>query len=310
MQSVILKLFQVWFKVVETILPKIARKWAVKLFFTPMRFKRPAREEAFVQKAILTKVPFQIDHDDLYNLEYAKGRVLDKRFNDGQDKNYYTLYELGEGPVVLLIHGWSGRGSQMGSIASALVERGCKVITFDAYAHGNSPGKQTTVMEFARIIIDIYKKFGAFEAIIGHSMGGIAAGIAITEVVESKKLITIGSPTTFKFILESFCTIINASHTTQKHIKAFSEKYGRINTDSLSLANLGSNLNLPGLIIHDKDDSEAEYDQALLLEKTWKQGKLITTTGLGHSRILRDEKVIDKIAEFVLAKKDVIAETV
>ncbi len=303
MQNILVKLFQSWFKFLEIVLPPIARKWSVKLFFTPMRFKRPYREEAFQQKAKATKIAFQIDHTELYNLEYAKGRVLGRHFNESQDKTFYIQYELGDGPLILLVHGWSGRGSQMGTIAEALVKQGFKIVTFDAYAHGNSPGKQTTVMELARIIKDIQQHFGTFEAIIGHSMGGIAAGIAIADGVKSKQLVTMGSPTTFKYILESFCTIINASQKTQDYIKAFSEKYGRITTDSISLANRASSLKLPGLIIHDKDDKEADYKQALLFDKMWPEGELFTTTGLGHSRILRDEKVIKKIITFVLSEK-------
>jgi len=151
MQAVFIKLFQIWFKVVEVVAPKVAQKWAVDLFFSPMRFKRPFREEEFIKKARVSKVPFQINIADLYNLELAKGKVLNKNFNQEKDKTFYTMYELGEGPVVLLVHGWSGRASQMGSIASSIAEKGFKTITFDAFAHGSSPGKQTTVLEFVKI---------------------------------------------------------------------------------------------------------------------------------------------------------------
>ncbi|KAA3610723.1 MAG: alpha/beta fold hydrolase [Calditrichaeota bacterium] len=299
MQVIVLKIFQIWFKLVETVLPVIARKWSVNLFFSPMRFKRPFREEAFVKKAQISKIPFQINLTELYNLEWAKGKVLNKQFNQNTDKTFYTLYELGEGPVVLLVHGWSGRASQMGSIATALADKGFKTITFDAFAHGSSPGKQTTVLEFVKIIKNIHEKFGPFEAIVGHSLGGIAAGKAITEGVECKNLITIGSPTTMNFILEAFGKIINASSTTQNYIKTFVEKYARANASEFSLTNIGQKLSVPGLLIHDKNDTEAEYDQALLFEEMWPQGRLVTTEGLGHSRILRDKKVLEIITSFV-----------
>ncbi len=310
MISLIHSLFRTIFKILEIVLPTIAKKWAVNLFFSPMRFKRPFREEAFIKKTKISKVPLQINQSELYNLEWAEGKVLNKQFNREQDKGYYTLYELGEGPVVLLLHGWSGRGSQMGTIASAFAEKGYKAITFDAFAHGSSPGKQTTVLEFVKIIKNIYEQFGPFEAIIGHSLGGIAAGKAITEGVESKKLVTIGSPTTMNFLLETFSKIINASQATQNYIQTFVEHYAKSNASDFSLTNMGQKLNLPGLIFHDKDDSEADYEQALFFDEMWPQGKLISTKGLGHSRILRDDKVIDKIIGFVSIPQNDVVESV
>ncbi len=73
---------------------------------------------------------------------------------------------------------------------------------------------------------------------------------------------------------------------------------------------MGQKLNLPGLIIHDKDDSEADYEQALFFDEMWPQGKLISTKGLGHSRILRDDKVIDKIIGFVSIPQNDVVESV
>ena len=196
----------------------------------------------------------------------------------------------------------------MGSIASAFVEKGYKVITFDGFAHGDSPGKQTTIPEFVEIIKDIYNRFGLFEVIIGHSLGGIAAGKAIIEGVESNKLVTIASPTTINYILEAFCMIINASQATLDYINIFSERYTRSNGSDFSLVNIAQKLNIPGLIVHDKNDREADYNQALFLEEMWPDRKLISTNGLGHSRILRDEKIIKKIVEFVSVKKNITAE--
>ncbi len=304
--SIIHSIFRTFFKIVETLTPNIAKKWAVNLFFTPMRFKRPVHEQEFVKRAKITKVKLELNPTELYNLEYAKGRVLNKHFNQAKEKSHYTLYELGEGPVVLLVHGWSGRASQLGTMALKLAESGYKTVTFDAFAHGNSPGKQTTVFEFVKIIKDIYQQFGPFEAIIAHSLGGIAAGKAIIEGIESNKLITIGSPTTFNFILDSFCKIINASKSIKEYILSFTQNYAKSNEEEFSLTNIGEKLDLPGLIIHDKEDREAEFNQALLFDKNWSQGNLISTKGLGHTRILRDEKILDKIIEFVKTKRRII----
>lgn len=305
MQKMIVRLFQIWFKTIEIILPFVAKKWAVNLFFTPLRYPVPARENHFAQQATVKKVNFTIDPHELYNPEYAHGKVLNKKFNNAEGKDYYNLYELGEGPLVLLVHGWSGRASQLGLIARTFVKNGYKVITFDAFAHGNSPGKQTTVLEFIKIIKNITKTYGPFKAMIGHSLGGIACGKSIIEGVKTEKLITIGSPTTFQYLLDAFGQIINAAPRTTEYIKEFIENYAKAEVDKYSLATIGKDINVPGLIIHDRDDKDAKYEQALLLDEVWKDGKLITTQGLGHSRILRNKKVIQTMVDFIAEKETV-----
>ena len=42
----------------------------------------------------------------------------------------------------LLVHGWEGRGAQLGSLVGPLVEAGLSVVAFDAPAHGDSPGNR------------------------------------------------------------------------------------------------------------------------------------------------------------------------
>ena len=49
-----------------------------------------------------------------------------------------AVQRWGQGPLVLLVHGWNGRGSQLGSFVEPLLEGGFQVVTFDAPGHGAS----------------------------------------------------------------------------------------------------------------------------------------------------------------------------
>lgn len=55
-----------------------------------------------------------------------------------------------------MVHGWSGRGTQMSKIAEALVEQGYRIISFDAPAHGKADGK-ISMMPLLKPFI-IYRK--------------------------------------------------------------------------------------------------------------------------------------------------------
>src|ERR1051325_9513457 len=52
-------------------------------------------------------------------------------------------------PVVLMLHGWEGRPTQFAGFVTPLVAAGRQVIALEAPGHGESPGEQATLMEFA-----------------------------------------------------------------------------------------------------------------------------------------------------------------
>lgn len=281
-QKILLQLFRAAFKTTETLSSALAGKWAISLFFAPRKFNRPEKEKQFIVNAKIQKIPFRSD------------------FKLGSHEDYYIRYDWGssDSPAVLLVHGWEGRGSQMGYFVKPLLNAGYRVIAFDAIAHGDSPGRQTNMPEFAQIIKGIEKEVGSFYAVIGHSLGGTAAGFAIAGGVRSAKLITICSPTTIEFIFDAFAQQINASSKTIERLRQFLENFtGKISKD-YSFTNFAGHINTPGLIIHDKHDKEIPYSQGLALHKNWKESQLVLTERLGHRRILRDDEIIRKIINF------------
>ncbi|MCH8873690.1 alpha/beta fold hydrolase [candidate division KSB1 bacterium] len=153
------------FQLLQKTSPKSATKLALKLWSTVPKYKPSFQEKILIESAGRKRIPFQ-------ESKYQPSR-----------NTYYTLYSWGKGPSVLLVHDWGGCGAQMASLAQPLVKAGYQVITFDALAHGDSPGKQTDLSEIVGIIKDIETKFNGFHAIIAHSYGALAAGIA-GDVVE------------------------------------------------------------------------------------------------------------------------------
>lgn len=281
-QKIILRIFQITFKITETLFPSLAGKWTVRLFFTPRKFTRPKWETNLLKSARKIKIQFKSN----YKL--------------GSHEDYYLRYDWGKsGPAVLLVHGWEGRGTQLGYFVKPLLDAGYHVITFDAVAHGDSPGKRTNMPEFAQIIKDIGKEVGGFHAIIGHSLGGAAAGYAVTEAVRTDNLITICSPTTIEFIFEAFAQQIHASQKTIYYLSEFLENFTNKKTEDFSFTNFASKLKTTGYIIHDEHDKEIPYSQALALHKNWNESQLITTKKLGHRRILRDKETISKIISLI-----------
>jgi hypothetical protein len=57
---------------------------------------------------------------------------------------------------------------------------------------------------------------------------------------------------------------------------------------------------VPLLVVHDRRDRETAYQDSVTLVETWRgPAELISTDGLGHRRLLIDERVIQETVRFV-----------
>jgi len=100
----------------------------------------------------------------------------------------------GQGPAVLLMHGWEGRPTQFASLITALVDAGYSVVALDGPAHGRSPGREANVVLFARALLEAAAELPPLQAVIGHSMGGARAMLAVQMGLRPETLVRIGPP--------------------------------------------------------------------------------------------------------------------
>src|SRR3546814_14653267 len=76
--------------------------------------------------------------------------------------------------------------------SSDLRGNGYAVVAFDQPAQGRSDGRRSTLPEFARTLAVVGRHFGPAAALIGHSLGGADAAVAIARdrrsVVEGERV--------------------------------------------------------------------------------------------------------------------------
>ena len=224
-----------------------------------------------------------------------------KRFPILIGQEVANAYEWGySGPVVFVMHGWSGRSTQFADIIHELVDNNYRVVAFDAPAHGTSSGKQTSILSFAEGILDIERRYNDIVAVIGHSMGANALFLALSMGFETNKLVSISMPSTASTVTEGFKNTLNASSKTSDmicdHIETTLGKELKYFTAEHT-ANASKELN--ALMIHDKNDKQVSYHDSELVNEMLPNGNLILTEGLGHSRILSDKAIINKVVDFI-----------
>jgi pimeloyl-ACP methyl ester carboxylesterase len=258
----------------------LSKKWvaiyAAKLFTTPIKHKLPKRE-------------IKMDKDS--EQQMISVPVIHKQVN---------VYKYGNGSKkILFVHGWSGRGTQLCKIADEMIKLGYAIVSFDAPAHGKSPGNSTIMVDFIASIIEIDKQFGPFEVAIGHSLGGMSVLNAIKEGLQVDKAVIIGSGDIVQDIIDDFIAKLELKPEISKLLcEYFEKKYGG-KMDDYSAYKAAAITLIPTLVIHDENDPEVSIKAGKNIFEHIKNGEFMVTKGLGHRKILADNHVIEKIINFI-----------
>ncbi|MDZ4329415.1 MAG: alpha/beta hydrolase [Flavobacterium sp.] len=266
-------------KLISFISPKLITLFAAKLFTTPIKHKIPKRELEMDRNSIQKLIPVPAINKEVVLYQYGKSEKK-----------------------ILLVHGWSGRGTQLFKIADELLKAGYSTISFDAPAHGKSPGKTTIMVDFIATILEIDKQFGPFEAAIGHSLGGMSVLNAIKKGLKVNHAVVIGSGDIVEDIMDDFVAKLELKPIISTFLRLHFEKKYQEKMNSYSAFLAAKEMAIPVLVIHDNNDPEVPVKAGIHIHKYLKNGELLLTDGLGHRKILGNHKVIEKTVQFIQNK--------
>ncbi len=263
-------------KVLQFISKNLATKFAAKIFGTPLKFNAPERELMMRES---TK-------KDLFDIPSINKKVMIYTYGYSKKK-------------VLLAHGWAGRGTQLFQLADKILENKMMVISFDAPAHGLSSGKTTSMTEFIETIQQINKKYGPFDAAIGHSFGGMALLNSVASGLNINKLVTIGADNSIPQIFKYFVNKIGLKPVIARNLELFFEKKYKAKIDCYTSEKAARKVLIPTLIVHDSEDKFVPVRSAISIRQNLKNGELLITNGLGHHKIFKDPYIIQRIIDFI-----------
>lgn len=279
-EPLILRLFQLGFSSAGRLSPALAGRLAYKLWFTPTRFKTPASERRALDSSLI-------------------------EFHRINDKNIATFsWGQTELPTILLVHGWSGRGTQLGAFVEPLVSTGYRVISFDAPAHGRSSGKQTNLYEVADVILALQEHYGEFDSVITHSFGGPCTTEAVQRGLKTKRIVSICPPANTLGLVEKFASALHLTEATKANlIKRIETRFSKDIWKNICMQNTVKEITTPGMVIHDAHDTDIPWEEGQAVAYAWNNAPFMITSGLGHRRILRDSAVIESAVNFIQDKK-------
>lgn len=266
-------------KILTGISPFLASRFAAKLFLSPFKYELPKREKNMDAKSIQKKVFVPSMNREIVTYEFGKS---DKK--------------------VLLVHGWSGRGTQLAKIAEALIKEGYMCVSFDAPAHGKAEGKMSMMPFFIDAVHYLDENYGPFEAVIGHSLGGMSSLRAIRQGMKTDKLVIIGTANNITEITRHFAKNMKMNDKVARKMKKYLDNRFNEDMDVLSGAESAKYVTTPTLIIHDEEDVDVKINSAHEIHEALENSELMITSGLGHRRILGNPEVINKITTFIAAQ--------
>ena len=215
------------------------------------------------------------------------------------------IYLWGKGPLIVLMHGWSGSGTQYRYFIPILVEAGFRVACFDAPEHGNNPGRKTHMLRFSASLLGIQERLGPVECVIAHSLGGMAATFALQQGLSPARMVLVAPHLEVQKMFETYRDLLSMR---PKLAQRFHDKIGegmsllvdgRDPWEELVPSRLLDRPELEGMLVFDYQDPEIAPPQFEEMAELWQRGQVHTTSGLGHNRILKDQEVIRAIAAYL-----------
>jgi Serine aminopeptidase, S33 len=210
-------------------------------------------------------------------------------------------YRAGDGPTVLLVHGWSDRAASLGAFVGPLVERGFTVVGIDLPGHGDSPGGRTNAFAMAETLRGIERELGGVDAIIAHSIGALVTILELGNDLDARAVALIAPLVRADRAVEHFAGQLRLSHRAVRALRTDIEsRFGSDVWDQLAADLIAPQIDdVQALIVHDEGDPETDWSDSSLLAAAWPGARLVTTQGLGHYRVVRDENVVDEISNFI-----------
>lgn len=261
----------------------LSARWAELLFLSPPRQARTRREREILSRGRFREVPF------------GNGRI--------------ATWRWGEGPAVLLVHGWGGHAGRLSRFVAPLMEAGCSVIAFDAPGHGVSGGR-CSVSDLIGAVLAVAQDSGNVAGLIGHSLGAAACVLAMRGGLSVRAAVLLAPLSDPEKYAGRFASICRMPGPVRESMKIRLAARHGVAWEKLRVVEPAPSAPGPLLIFHDRRDAKVPLGDGRAIAASWPGSRLVATQGLGHHKILRSAEVIGGAVAFFVSALPAIAEQI
>jgi pimeloyl-ACP methyl ester carboxylesterase len=254
---------------------------AMRLFFTPVARDRRARASS---------VP-------------ALWQATPHRFERGELISWRRSDTVGSGKPVLLTHGWAGDAQQMRTLGDAFAAAGLDPVLLDLPAHGASNGSRATLPQWVRALFTASATLGPWHGVVAHSLGALAVTHAAARGLSAERLALLAPSPPPALFLRWYAAGLGLNDALAERMERAIARREGVGVEQFAPEWLGPRVAQPTLVLHDADDRTAPLATGRALAGALRSGRLQTTQGLGHRRILEDSAVIDAVVRHVRGER-------
>ena len=210
-------------------------------------------------------------------------------------------FVAGEGPTVLLVHGWGERGAALGAFVDPLVEAGFRVVGIDLPGHGRTSSGRIDIFTLSATLRGLASRLGGVDAVVGHSMGGYNTAVAIHEGLDVRAAVLLAPASDVHHVMAKFETLFGLPSRATTGLRSYIERrFGDDVWERLDVRSHAKRFDVPALIVHDREDPQIDASESEALAAAWPNARTIFTNGLGHDRGTRNPEVIGAVSRFLV----------
>lgn len=208
-----------------------------------------------------------------------------------------------DAPTVLLVHGWGGHAGQLLALADAVAAQGLRPVLLDLPAHGDNAGQVSNLPQFARAIdyaaARLLDQGHELHAIVAHSLGANAAAYATSRGLPAARLVLLAPPASARDYTRFFAQVFGLSERTRARMQALIEAREGVLMANFEPQSMGSRVRVPTLVVHDRGDRINPFAHGEAFVRAIAGARLLATEGLGHRKLLGDQRVLREVAQFL-----------
>lgn len=254
----------------HTLAPSHAKQTARKLLLTPARTKpKNAQPEGLVMGEVQSQ--------------------------EGPLKTY----QLGQGPVWVLTHGWSGTASQFFPLMEHIASQGYTALAYDHPGHGESGGLYGHIPAFVHGLEAILDSVDEVAGLVGHSMGTASAIECHHQKLVDKPLLLIAP--VLDYLDNLFGSVARSGYSMRLFSAVVSEveEQYRYPIQSIDPYNKLKLRQSKTIIVHDEGDKFTKFSVSQKAAQDMKNVTLVATQGQGHGRVMKCPQVMQSFDELV-----------
>ncbi|WP_164510886.1 alpha/beta fold hydrolase [Nonlabens xiamenensis] len=276
-QKAIPKLYGFYFNLLQLFSSQKAAALALRVFSIPRSGFLKEDQQAYLDKARKQQIGYE---DGLIMLYHWKG----------------------DGPTVLLNHGWESNSWRWKYLIEPLKAEGYNIVSIDAPAHGNSSGKLFTAVKYSKVIRTVMELYEP-SIVIAHSVGAMATIYQESQHPHPflRRLVLLGSPNKLEVIMKGYQNIVGFNKSVYSSLNQHLNQQFGFQIKEFNTADFAKKVNVPTLLIHHTEDAIVGYEAMQEIASQMPNATTYTSSTGGHS--LHTQEVIDQVMEF-LRKSD------